>query len=74
MAMDQGQKRPMLEGVISLSVNFYDGEEWHDFWPVDDGTESTENQLPVALKLGLELRDLGMIERLFVLSDPRDSE
>jgi general secretion pathway protein J len=69
MSNEQGQKRPLLEDVIGLSVNFFDGEEWHPFWPVDQVAESTENQLPVALKLGLELKDLGMVERLFVLSD-----
>lgn len=76
MAADQALKRTLLDGVKTFKVDFFDGEEWGDIWPVNgqsinqDG--STKEILPVALKLSLELTDLGLIERLFILSDRRE--
>ena len=76
MQADQGLKRTLLKNVETLKVNFYDGEEWGDIWPTDDQATVQgrlgEEKLPVGLKLSLKLKDLGPIERLFILSDRRE--
>ena len=75
MTVDQGLIRNLLGNVDSFKVSFFDGEEWNDFWPKDSGLNENEQKpnerLPVAIKIQLELLDLGMIERLFVISDRR---
>lgn len=77
MNLEQGLNRTLLDDVESLEVNFYDGEEWNDFWPIDTSLNvsagDNENDLPVAVKLSLRLKDLGLVERLYVVSD-RKSE
>jgi len=75
MSLEQGASREMLDQVSSFSVEFFDGEEWTDFWPVDDGNlgqQTDANPLPVALKVKLQLNDLGLVERLYVISDHRE--
>ncbi len=77
MNLEQGLKRLLLDDVESLEVNFFDGEEWNGFWPVDtnlsNSVSSSENDLPVAIKISLQLKDLGIVERLFVVSDKRSN-
>ncbi len=76
MNADQGLARDLLENVDSFVVNFFDGEQWNDFWPVNDGSErdsdNPNDKLPVAIKVSIELSDLGLIERLFVISDQQE--
>jgi general secretion pathway protein J len=75
MTEESGLKRPILEGVEDMKINFYDGEEWHDYWPLTEGNQDgAVVSLPVALKLNLELTDYGMLERLFVLSDKPEKD
>jgi len=77
MSLEQGLVREILEDVTSFSVEFFDGEEWTDFWPVDSGNleqETDANPLPVALKVKLLLKDLGLVERLYVISDRREKK
>ena len=70
MVEDQGLKRPMLQNVEDMKVQFFDGEEWHDFWPLNEGLEDGQpNLLPVAVKMELELTDYGKLERLYAISD-----
>ncbi len=75
MNADQGLARDILHQVESFKVNFFDGEQWNDFWPVDDGSQAPDDNssetLPVAIKVSLELSDIGLVERLFVISDKR---
>ncbi|MBV1911936.1 MAG: type II secretion system minor pseudopilin GspJ [Kangiellaceae bacterium] len=75
MNVEQGLARTLLENVESFKIDFFDGEEWNDFWPVENGGDETDSsansKLPVAIKISLELEDLGLIERLFVISDKR---
>lgn len=78
MNADQGLARNVLENVDSFKVDFFDGEQWNDFWPVNDSSESESSNpngtLPVAIKVSIELSDLGLIERLFVISDQQEPE
>ena len=76
MNMDQGLNRTLLDDVETLEVNFFDGESWNDFWPIDTNIETAENSsvndLPVAIKISLQLKDIGLVERLYVVSDKRN--
>ena len=75
MAEDQGLKRPLLEQVENMKVTFYDGESWHEYWPLEEtGEVSDLMKLPVAVKLELELTDYGVIERLYSISDRKSEE
>ena len=70
MSADAGLRRPILKAVNDMKIAFYDGEDWHDYWPLTEGNEEdASNTLPVAVKMILELRDYGQIERLYALSD-----
>ncbi len=70
MAENMGLKRPVLKDVESMKISFFDGESWHDYWPLsDDGSEGGPQLLPVAVKMSLELTDYGIIERLYAISD-----
>jgi len=74
MAADQGLARVLLDDVESIKAEFFDGEEWTDYWPVDDGqgiTSSSTVNLPVAVKISLDLKDLGLVERIYLVSDKR---
>ncbi len=78
MNADQGLNRTLLDAVESLKVNFYDGEQWNDYWPIDDGqieqASTNVSTLPVAIRISLKLKDLGLVERLFLLSDRKEKE
>ncbi len=73
MPLDLGSKRRLLDRVEKLSVLFYQDENWIDFWPpqqLDFQAQSKASvQLPLAVKIVLELKDLGKVERIFVVSD-----
>jgi general secretion pathway protein J len=73
MSTEQGLARDVLHNVDSFVVNFFDGEQWNDFWPVNAGggerNENASEKLPVAIKVSLELSDIGLVERLYVISD-----
>lgn len=75
MNLEQGLNRTLLDDVENLDVNFFDGEEWNDFWPVDTSIQTQQgnnkNDLPVAIKISLQLKDIGLVERLYVVSDKR---
>ena len=84
MIAEHGLNRPLLENVESIKFDFYNGESWNDYWPVNDGSSLLENinsdedsdsssagvrLLPVAVRVTLDLTDIGKVNRLFVLSD-----
>ena len=82
MMLEQGLNRPLLENVESIKFDFYDGESWNDYWPVNIAQDNqlvavnSSNQnptaldvLPVAVRVTLELSDIGIVNRLFVISD-----
>lgn len=75
MSEEQGLSRKLLDDVESMKLQFYQGEDWIDFWPPDDlssqGDVSKSNPLPLAVKFSVELKDLGIIERIFVISDKK---
>ena len=75
MPMDLALKRPVLESVLDMKINFFDGETWHDYWPL---TEQSQDEisvlLPVAVKMKLVLADYGEIERLYALSELASDE
>jgi len=76
MNLEQGLNRTLLDNVESLSFQFFNGEDWSDFWPVNPtlGTQDqvTGNILPVAIRVTLELQDIGSINRLYVISDRKE--
>ena len=73
MNVEQGLNRTLLDKVDELSIQFFNGENWSDFWPVDSSASTQEqaanNILPVAIRVTLELQDIGPINRLYVISD-----
>lgn len=70
MSESLGQKRPILDDVTDMKVEFFDGEEWTDYWPlVQSPEEPGYMRLPVAVRLQLELVDYGILERLYAISD-----
>ncbi|MGR5120944.1 type II secretion system minor pseudopilin GspJ [Vibrio astriarenae] len=52
---------PLLGGVESFEVTFYNGSEWLKEWTVS-------NRLPRAVSVTLELEDYGEIERIYLTS------
>lgn len=84
MILEQGLNRPLLDNVENIKFDFYDGESWSDYWPVGTAENnllvsanssgrnsgSTTRILPVAVRVTLELSDIGKINRLFVITDP----
>lgn len=63
-------KRAILSDVEDMKISFFDGEQWHDYWPLNEGGEEKEEAvLPIAVKFKLELSDYGVIERLYSISD-----
>jgi len=76
MSVDQGLARVLLDDVESLKAEFFDGEQWTDYWPVDNGQAINTGgavNLPVAIKISLDLKDLGLVERIFIISDKRET-
>ncbi len=72
MIEEHSLKRPLIDKVESFSLQFFDGEQWHDFWPINEGDEKFEpGLLPIAVKLNIELSDQGSLERLYAISDKR---
>lgn len=51
--------RPLLEGVTSLSFEFYDGSKWQEKWQGE--------QLPPAIAIEIETEDFGLIRRNFLV-------
>ena len=70
MQEEAGLKRPILNQVEKMEIQFYDGEEWHDYWPLsDDPNSELAQQKPVAIKFGVETSHYGLLERWYVLRD-----
>lgn len=70
MSENYAQKRPILENVEDMKIQFYDGEEWQEYWPMtEDPQDELYAKLPLAIKMKLELTDYGLIERIYVVSD-----
>lgn len=56
----------VADGVVSFDVEVFDGEEWHDTWPVGDA-----EGLPALISLELVLvGDDGVVRTIFVESAP----
>lgn len=60
----------LLEGVRSVEWRYLDAaREWQEQWPADESGAVTDS-MPLAVEMRLELDDLGVIRRLFVLPQP----
>ena len=58
--------RELLDGVNSLTFRFFYNDDWHN-------TLQDSGQLPEGLLIEMDLQDLGMIERRFLLPDEWES-
>lgn len=58
-------KTPLLDGVRGFTLEFLAADrEWHERWPPPDGAG---DEMPIALRIGLDLEAWGTITRLFRL-------
>jgi len=55
----EGVIMPLLDGVESFKMRFYDGSKWSDNW-------QNNYRLPTAVTVSLELKDYGKIERIYL--------
>ncbi|GAA5645486.1 MULTISPECIES: type II secretion system minor pseudopilin GspJ [Vibrio] len=60
-AGQEGLSRPILTDVESFTLSFYDGNKWGESW------EQTDS-LPAGIKVVLELKDYGKIERVYLIA------
>ncbi|KLN65522.1 MULTISPECIES: type II secretion system minor pseudopilin GspJ [Vibrio] len=60
-AGQEGIVMPLLDGVDSFEMRFFDGKKWQKNW-------ETKLALPQAVALNLELEDYGKIERIYLTS------
>ena len=75
MSADAGLKRPILKSVDDMKMTFFDGETWHEYWPLAElGFDEIAVSLPVAVKMKLILSDYGEIERIYAISDRPDTD
>lgn len=58
-AGQEGVVMPLLDGVESFEMRFYDGSQWSDNW-------QKNSSLPQAVTVSLELQDYGKIERIYL--------
>lgn len=64
----QPQRFPLLDDVQSLQLRFMDEQRaWHEAWPQVSANSGTPASLPRAVELTIELADLGVVRRLFVI-------
>ncbi|MCG8435244.1 MAG: type II secretion system minor pseudopilin GspJ [Gammaproteobacteria bacterium] len=63
-------KMVLLADIERVAVRFLDVEgQWHEQWPrVSLSEENDPNELPVAVEIGLDLEDLGRINRLLEIA------
>jgi general secretion pathway protein J len=79
--LDQAQdsqpaKQVILDKVKSVEIQFLDqqSDNWSSYWPLPEaqaggaGTE-TQDRFPRAVSIKLELKDVGIIKRIFPLPD-----
>ncbi len=60
-----GEARVLLDGIVDASVGYHHHGAWDHGWP------GGATALPTALRLTVELHDLGQLEQLFLLpGDP----
>jgi len=70
MVEQYGLQRPVLDKVESIQLSFFDGENWSDAWPPDTAVDDiSANMNPLAVRVTLQLTDMGTVERLFALPD-----
>lgn len=64
----QPQRFPLLDDVQSLQLRFMDEKRaWHEAWPQVTANRDAPASLPRAVELTIELADLGVVRRLFVI-------
>jgi len=52
--------RPLIDSVIRLAFEYYDGKEWQEKWSGD--------KLPLAIAIEIETKDYGEIRRQFLVA------
>ncbi len=62
----QAIELPLINNVKDVSLRFYDGKSWHTSWPdaLADSSANTNQALPRAIEVTLQLHDWGDIVRL----------
>jgi len=72
----EARKRRILRGLESFSVRVLPpkpvsilDDQWRENWPAVTGGPNVPNEtLPLAVKVKFELKDMGEVERIFILS------
>jgi len=60
------QRLPLLDDVVSMKVRFMDASRaWQVQWPLPSAAQAAPASLPLAVEVTLELKDLGVLRRLF---------
>ncbi len=60
------QRLPLLENVVSMKMRFMDASHaWQAQWPLPTTAQSAPASLPLAAEVTIELKDLGVLKRLF---------
>lgn len=57
---EEPKVRPLLSGVLSLKFEYHNGQDWQEKAPVD--------VLPLAVAIEMELDDLGVVRRHFLVA------
>lgn len=57
-----GEPRPVLGGITDASIEYHHRGEWNHGWP------GGEAELPAAVRLVVQLQDLGRLEQLFLVT------
>ncbi len=64
----QPQRYPLLKDVQSLKLRFMDEQHaWQETWPALNISKDAPAKLPRAVEFTVELVDLGLVRRLFVI-------
>ncbi len=64
----QTVERVLLEGVVELEVEFYDGQDWTDAWGEAAGAYGSGSAPPLAVSFQLITRRYGRIPMMFATS------
>lgn len=64
----QPQRVVLLEDVVALQLRFMDEQRaWHEVWPLIGTDPAAAPRLPRAVEFSVELENVGMLRRLFVI-------
>lgn len=73
-ADSQPRRAVLLNDVLALKTRFMDEKrEWSETWPLLGADAASAHRLPRAMEFTLELQDLGVVRRLFVIDSATPS-